>query len=137
MPVGRLTTQSRFKIDLNYWEQQGRDFRREVYDSLCSECRELYSLEEIREVDHVDPITGQVTRVDALLDCASDVCANSPDFISPKMPLTRSIFRAFLAAGNTPQSAEDIYARIRKGSPQIILKELMSLQMENEGITPV
>ena len=56
---------------------------------------------------------------------------------NPHMPLTRSIFRAFIAAGNLPQSAEDIYARIKKGSPQVILKELLSVQMENDGIVVV
>lgn len=137
MPVGRLTPKSKFQIDIAYWEKQGRNFRQEVYDALCEECKTLYSPDEAREVDHIDHVTGQVTRMDALLDCASDVCANSPDFINSKMPLTRSILRAFIAAGNAPQSAEDIFERIKKGSPQIILKELMSVQMEDEGITPV
>ena len=135
MPVGRLTTKSKFYIDLEQWEKEGRNFRQEVYDALCDECKALYALEEQREVDHIDPVTGQVTRMDALLDCASDVCANSPEYISPRMPLTRSIFRAFIAAGNQPQSAEEIYARIKKGSPQVVLKELISVQMESEGIT--
>lgn len=134
MPVGRLTTKTKFKIDLNYWEQQGRDFRQEVYDSLCDECKQMYTLQEQRDVDHIDPVTGQVTRIDVLLDCASDVCSNSSDFINPRMPLTRSIFRALIASGNSPQSAEDIYARIKKGSPQVILKELMGGQLENEGV---
>lgn len=137
MPVGRLTTKSKFQIDVGFWEKQGRDFRREVYDALCDECKQRYSPEELRHVDHVDPVTGQVHRMDVLLDCASDECVDSSDFINAKMPLTRSIFRAFIAAGNTPQSPEDIYARIKKGSPQVILKELMSVQMENDGITPV
>lgn len=137
MPVGRLTTKSKFQIDVAYWEQQGRNFRQEVYDALCDECKSMYSLQEERDVDHIDPVTGQVTRMDALLDCASDVCANSREYLNPKMPLTRSIFRAFIAAGNAPQSAEDVFARIKKGSPQVILKELLSVQMENEGITVV
>ncbi len=137
MPVGRLTTKSKFYIDVNHWERQGRDFRQEVYDALCEECRALYPLEEKRVVDHIDPITGEVTRMDALLDCASDVCTHSSDYLNPRMPLTRSIFRAFIAAGNQPQSAEEIFARINKGSPQIILKELLSVQMESDGITAV
>src|SRR5262245_40954712 len=115
MPVGRLTTKSKFQIDLNYWESQGRDFRSEVYDMLYDKCKQHYSLEEKTVVDHVDPVTGQVTRTDAMLDCVSDVCANSSDFINPKMPLTRSIFRALIASGNSPQSAEDIFARIKRG----------------------
>lgn len=137
MPVARLTTKSKFRIDVSHWEKQGRNFREEVYDALCNECKSMYSLEEQRDVDHVDPVTGQVTRLDVLLDCASEVCADSPDFVNPRMPLTRSIFRAFIAGGNAPQSAEDIYARIKKGSPQVILKELLSNQMEDDGVVSV
>ena len=137
MPVVRLTIQSKFKIDTEYWEKQGRNFRAEVYDSLCEECKSSYTLEDQNLVDHVDPTTGEVTQMDVLLDCASTVCADSSDFINPKMPLTRSIFRAFVAAGNMPQSAEEIYSRIQKGSPQVILKELLSNQMETEGIIAV
>ena len=134
MPVGRLTTKSKFKIDITQWERQGRNFRQEVYDTLCDDCKALYSLDDQRIVDHVDPVTGEVTKIDVLLDCASDICSHSDDFINPKMPLTRSIFRAFIAAGNMPQSAEDIYSRIKKGSPQVILKELLSVQMESDGV---
>lgn len=137
MPVARLTTTSKFQIDVSYWEKQGRNFREEVYDALCDECKSMYSLDDQRDVDHVDPVTGQVTRLDVLLDCASEVCANAPDFVNPRMPLTRSIFRAFIAGGNMPQSAEEIFARIKKGSPQIILKELISNQMEDEGVVAV
>lgn len=137
MPVARLTTTSKFQIDVSYWEKQGRNFREEVYDALCDECKSMYSLDDQRDVDHIDPVTGQVTRLDVLLDCASEVCANAPDFVNPRMPLTRSIFRAFIAGGNMPQSAEEIFARIKKGSPQIILKELISNQMEDEGVVAV
>lgn len=137
MPVGRLTTKSKFFIDLAYWDQQGRDFRQELYDALCDECRQMYALDTVEFVDHVDAVTGQVKPMDALLDCASDVCGNAADFVSPKMPLTRAIFRALIAAGNSPQSAEDIFARIKKGSPAVILKELLSSQMEQDGITPL
>lgn len=135
MPVARLTTKSKFHIDTAFWAKEGRDFRAEVYDALCDECKSLYSPDEERQFDHVNDVTGEVTRMDALLECASEMCANAPDYISPRMPLTRSIFRALIAAGNLPQSPEEIYARIKKGSPQIILKELLSVQMENEGIT--
>lgn len=137
MPVARLTTKSKFQIDVSYWEKQGRDFRGELYDALCDECKGLYAPEDRRMVDHVHPETGEVIRMDVLLDCASDVCAENTDYIDPRMPLTRSIFRALIAAGNLPQSPEEIYTRIKKGSPQVILKELLSVQMENDGIVVV
>ncbi len=134
MPVARLTIKSKFKIDVSYWENQGRDFRAELYDAICDECKSLYSLQDKRVVDHVNPETGEIIRMDVLLDCASDVCSQDINFINPHMPLTRSIFRALIAAGNLPQSPEEIHARIKKGSPQIILKELLSVQMERDGV---
>jgi len=135
MPIGRLTTKSKFYIDLGYWEQTGRNFREELYDLLCDECKQQFTLDQVQIVDHVDPQTGQVVRMDAMLDCASTTCADSDDFINNKMPMTRAIFRAFIAAGNAPQSAEEIYARVKKGNPNVILKELLSQQMEAEGVT--
>lgn len=137
MPIGRLTTKSKFYIDPSYWERDGRDFRREVYELLCDECKQQNTLEEVRVVDHVDPNTGEVVRMDSILDCASSTCVEAEDFINSKMPMTRAIFRAFIAAGNAPQSAEEIYARVKKGSPNVILKELLSPQMEAEGVTAV
>lgn len=137
MPLGRKDVKSKFQIDLKYRESDGRDFREELYEALCDECRQLYSLEDKRQVDRVDPLTGEVTQWDALWECAMDECGRQPDFVNPKMPLTRAIVRSFIAVGNAPQSAEELFARIRKGSPQVILKELQSPQMELEGITPV
>jgi hypothetical protein len=137
MPIERLDIKSRFFIDERIWRESGRDLRAEVYDSLCAECREMYSLEEVREVDSVDPETGQVRRVDALWDCAMHVCGPMPDYVSPRMPLQRAIFRALIAAGNRPQTPEELHARIRKGTPQVILRELTSPNMAYEGIVPV
>ena len=137
MPVGRLTTKSKFYIDVDYWDSTGRNFRQEVYDSLCDECKQMYALDSVEMVDHVDPQTGEVKPMDVLLDCANAMCADAPDFLNPRMPLTRAIFRALIASGNQPQSAEDIYARIKKGSPSIILKELLSPQMEQDGVMPL
>ncbi len=136
MPMPRFDANTKFFIDLEYWKSQGRDFREQLYDELCESCRQLYPLEELREVDRVDPQTGEVTRWDALWECITDQCGRQPDYVSPKMPLTRAIFRAFLANGNRPTSAAELHRRIGKGTPMIILRELLSPEMEMQGITP-
>jgi hypothetical protein len=135
--MARFDVNSKFYIDLEYWKSQGRDFRERLYDELCEECKRLYPLEEQRQVDRVDPETGEVTRWDALWECAVDQCGKAPDFVGPKMPMTRAIIRAIIAHGNTPISAAEMHRRIGKGTPQVILKELLSPEMELEGITPV
>jgi hypothetical protein len=135
--MARLDVNSKFYIDLDYWKSLGRDFREQLYDELCEDCKRLFSLDEPREVDRIDPTTGEVTRWDALWECAVDQCGRQPDFVSPKMPITRAIFRAFIAHGNTPLSAVELHKRVGKGTPQVILKELLSPEMELQGITPV
>ncbi len=133
----RLDINTKFRIDLDYWKAQGRDFREQLYDELCGDCRRLYTLEEPRQVDRVDPITGEVTRWDAIWECIMDECGSQPDFISPKMPMTRAILRSLIANGNQPLSAVELHKRIGKGSPQVVLKELLGPEMENDGIMPL
>lgn len=134
--MSRLDVNSKFYIDLDYWRTQGRDFRRLLYDEICEECRSLYSLEEPRQVDRVDPITGEIVKWDALWECAVDKCGREADFVNPKMPMTRAIFRAFIANGNAALSPVELHGRIGKGTPQMILKELLSPDMELDGFTP-
>ncbi len=133
----RLDVNTKFYIDLDYWKSQGRDFREQLFEELCEDCRRMYPLEQERMVDRVDPVSGEVRRWDALWECVTDQCGPQPDYISPKMPLTRSIFRALIANGNLPMSAAELHKRIGKGTAQSILKELVSLAMEADGITPL
>jgi hypothetical protein len=135
--MARFDVNSKFYIDLDYWKSQGRDFRAQLYDELCENCKQLYSLTEPRKVDRINPISGQVERWDAIWECAVDQCGREPDYVNPKMPMTRAIFRAFIANGNVPMSAAELHSRIGKGTPQIILKELLSPDMELDGFTPV
>ncbi len=137
MPISKLDVDSKFYIDLNWWESQGRDFRQQLFEELCDACKQFYTLDDRREVDRIDPETGEVTRREALWECVMDECGREPDFVSPKMPLTRAIFRALLANGNAPISAAELHRRIGKGSAQIVLRELLSPEMELDGITPL
>ncbi len=133
----RLDINTKFHIDLDYWKSQGRDFREQLWDEFCDDCKRLYSLEEPREVDRVDPMTGQVARVDGLWECIMDQCGREPGYIGPKMPMTRAILRIMLANGNKPISAVELHKRIGRGNPQMILKELLGPEMENDGLMPV
>ena len=137
MPVGRLDVNTKFHIDLGWWEAQGRNFREELYDSLCDACKQRYSIEDRRVVDRIDPLTAEVTRVDVLWECAMDECGRSPDFVSPKIPLTRAIFRALIANGNAPLSAAELHKRIGKSSAQAVLRTLLSPEMEMDGIVAI
>lgn len=135
--LARLDVNSKFQIDLEWWARAGRDFRVEVLEALCDECRAEYASEQVRLVDRVDPETGEVSRIDIAWDCLVDVCSTKPKFINPAMPMTRLIFRAFLASGNRPLSATEVHQRIRKGNAEAVLKELLHRSADEYGIVPV
>ena len=137
MPIGRLDVNTKFHIDLGWWESQGRNFREELYESLCDPCKQRYAIDEQQVVDRIDPLTGEVTRLNALWECVMDECGRSSDYVGPKVPLTRAIFRALIANGNAPLSAAELHKRIGKSSPQAVLRTLLSPEMEMDGIVPV
>ncbi len=136
-PVARADTNTLFHIDVKWFEKNARDFRAEMHGALCEECRARYPAPaDARVVDRVHPLTAEVTRVDALWESIADHCSGKPGYITPVIPLTTAIFRAFLANGNQPTSPEQLYTRVGKSSPGAILKLLMGVEIEN-GIIPV
>lgn len=137
MTILRLDAKTQFHIDLNWFVKNGRDMREEMHAAFCDECRGYYpTLDSTHPVDRVNPQTGEVTRVDALWECLVDHCGLQPVFITPALPLTTAIFRAFLSNGNRPMNSEQLYQRIRKSNPSGILKLLTNGDVEN-GIVPV
>jgi hypothetical protein len=136
-PAARPDTKTLFHIDLDWFPKNGRDLREDMHAALCDECRAIYpTAADARPVDRVNPLTGQITRVDALWECLADHCGLKPEFIAPTTPLTVAIFRALLANGNNPMSPEDLYKRIGKSNAAGILRVLMGAEIEN-GIVPV
>jgi hypothetical protein len=137
-PVIRPDVNTKFHIDLDWWQKSGRDIRVEVYNALCLESRaSVPPPEEIRAVDWIDPQTGEVTRVDILWDTLMGHCAHQHDYVTSTMPLTRAILRVLLANGNQPLSATELHQRIRKGTPQSILRVLLGSEMREDAIVPL
>ena len=135
-PVARPDTNTLFHIDLTWFEKNGRDLREEMHGVLCDECRARYPASaDAGSVDRVHPLTGEVTRVDALWESIADHCSRKPDYITPTTPLTAAIFRALLANGNQPLSSEQLQKRAGKGSAGAILKLLLGSEIEN-GVVP-
>ncbi len=137
MPWQRATLDTKFQIDLRWWEKEGRDFRLHVWEQLCEECRQTIPTHVgTEEVDWVDPITAEVKKTDALMQCLYDVCAQKPDFIHSGLPLTTAIFRVFLVRHNQPLTPLELHEYIPWRSPELILAALRRAQYEL-GIFPV
>lgn len=121
----RPTVDTRFHIDYLWWEKSGRDFRLYLRDQLCDECRDRFADHQNTEnVDWVDPDTGEVHQTDALRECLRTRCANDPEYINERLPLTSACFRVFLANNNTPLSPNELHAMLQWLAPDTILRTL-------------
>lgn len=121
----RPSLDTKFHIDYDWWEKSGRDFRLYLRDQLCAECRDRFQDHRNTEnVDWVDPETGEVHRTDALWECLRTRCANDPDYINERLPLSSACFRVFLANNNTPLSPTELHQLLPWKPAETILRAL-------------
>jgi len=129
----RLDT--RFHIDYEWWERNDVDLRAYLLSHLPPHKREQILLEEEGHmIDHVDPETGEVHRMDSL-GVALQEAAKEPDFINPQTSLVDSVFRIFLINGNKPLSPNEL-ADVLSRDASTILKTLGGLRIYR-GLRPV
>jgi hypothetical protein len=129
--------ETKFHIDSDWWEREGRDLRVYLQSHLCSECKVIYTNHRgSAEVDWIDPDTAEVTRVDALWQSLRTHCSQRPDFITDNTPLTDAVFRVFLANGNKPLSATELHEILGRRTPKTILRTLGGRRVY-KGIKPV
>ncbi len=137
MRVLRPTVDTKFRIDFTWWEKQNKDIRVFMRELLCPESLEVITAgPDDQTVDMVDPVTAEVTRVDALWEAIRSCCSQKPDYITADTPILDSIFRVFLATGNQPLSIRELHERLGKSSPDVILRILTRGQVYM-GIKPV
>jgi hypothetical protein len=121
----RPTLDTRFHIDLSWWQEQGRDIRVYVRDMLCDDCREMlrdYDLDD--KMDAVDETTGEVVQMEPLWYCLGTCCGQKPDFIGPNTPIIEAVFRTFLLNNNTPLSIRELHERLDRRPPATLLRML-------------
>jgi len=129
--------ETKFHIDFDWWEREGRDLRVYLQSHLCSECKVIYTNHRgSAEVDWIDPDTAEVTRVDALWQSLRTHCSQGPDFITENTPLTDAVFRVLLANGNKPLSATELHEILGRRTPKTILRTLSGRRVY-KGIKPV
>jgi hypothetical protein len=131
------TIHSRFHIDMSWWKKTGKDWHLYLYQALCPASQKKFSdFSDDKELDYVDPDTGEVKRLPQVWGHLLSCCSRQKNYITLDTPLTMAIFRALLATGNAPLSPVELYQRIRKGSPEMILRVLTG-QKIHYGVVPV
>lgn len=128
------TLDTTFHIDYEWWERSSEDLRTYLLSHLLPEQRERLSQStEEREVDFIDPDTGEVTQLDEL-GLAIQLAAQDPNFITPHTSMIDSLFRVFLANGNQPMTPRELAKNIDRPA-STILKTLSGRQIY-KGIRP-
>jgi len=132
----RPTVETKFHIDLEWWERNHRDIRVYIREALCEECRADFETCGQQEIDGVDEQTGEVIRVDGLWHTLRTCCSTKPEYITPTTPVIDAVFRTFLANGNEPLSINELYERLDRRPPATLLRILTSGEVYM-GIRPI
>ena len=130
------TLDTKFHIDFDWWEEQGRNLRVYLQSQLCPQCRAEYADRAPEEIDWVSLDTGEVRQVDILWHVIRTHCSQQPDYITERTPLTTAIFRIFVANDNTPLTPSGLHQLLRRKSPTLILRTIGGRQVYM-GIRPV
>jgi len=131
----RPSVDTKFHIDLGWWEEQDRDIRVAVREALCDSCSEMVDGTGV-EIDWVDEQTGQVTRVDPLWHSLRTCCSLKSDYIEPNTTVIDAVFRTFLANGNQPLTIQELYELLDRRPPATLLR-LLTAGPVYMGIRPV
>jgi hypothetical protein len=121
--TGLEQVESRWFIDLEWFQLNNRSFSALTQHCLCVRCRERLRIDE-EEVPEEE-----------ILATIKDCCSKEPDFITAGSPVFESIFRIFLANGNQPLSLEELDRQLiewRAGNPYHTPVEVLSRLLEND-----
>jgi hypothetical protein len=130
------TLDTPFHIDFAWWQEKSNNLRGFLQGHVCTNATELLAENEGRTFDWVDPAPGEVFTIDLAWHIIYQRCQNDPDFFDPRIPLTTAIFRAFIANNNKPLTPVEIFEKIQKKNPEMILGTIGSRQIY-KGIKPV
>ncbi len=131
----RTTIDTKFHIDFDWWERsRDEDLRTYMLSHLIPEQRErIGTSHEDRQIDYIDPETGEVFRLDELR-LAIQLAAQDPNFINPHTSTVDSIFRVFLKYNNLPMSPRELASHTGR-SAEVILKTISGGRIY-KGIRP-
>jgi hypothetical protein len=115
------TIHTPYHIDFNWWNNRDREWRVYLRSLLCPEHLDAFANADIDEqVDWVDPDTAEVLRVDGLQNILITHCAKQKTFINRQTTLVDSVFRIFLANGNSPLTPEELGEQLGRDANNIL-----------------
>jgi hypothetical protein len=121
MSLLKPNTKTPYHIDFEWWKKNERDWHVFLRSLLCTEHQEAFAeLEEGEKIDWIDPKTAEVKAVDGIQHTLMSHCALLPEFSDSHTAMVEAVFRAFLANGNVPMSAEDLSKKLERPADTIL-----------------
>lgn len=121
MSLLKPTIKTPFHIDFDWWKQNENDWHVFLRSLLCEEHQAAFAnLEESEKIDWIDPISAEVKLVDGLQHTLMSHCALEPEFANARTAMVEAIFRAFIANGNIPMTAEDLAQKLGRSADTIL-----------------
>jgi len=140
-PVSSLvkpTLQTKFHIDLGFWDRESRDWRVYLMSHLCPEHKEAFAdFADGELIDYVDADTAEVQPVDAMQHTLRTHCAQLPEFLTQHTSLVDAVFRVFIANGNQPLTPEELAEKIRRPGQGYTILRTLSGPRVYKGLRPV
>lgn len=131
----RLTEETKFHIDYDWWERSDLDLKTYLYSRLdIPEGAIAHDLEQ-DEVDLVDPQTGEVRQVDGFQFVLQTYFSQLPEDFPLRGSLVDAIFFVLLANANRPMTTQEIAERVHRPT-DVILRTLSGKQVY-QGIRPI
>lgn len=129
------TSETPFHIDFAWWKEHDNNWRVFLLSFLCPEHQAMYEKEsdEIM-IDWVDPQTAEIKPIDGLQHILMSHCAVQPEFRTQNTTIVESVFRIFLANGNSPLTAQQISEELNR-PVSVILQTFGGMQVYR-GIRP-
>ena len=125
-----------FHIDIEWWKRSDQNWRVYLYNCLCEEHQQAYK-DSDRDItiDWIDSYTAEVIQVNGLQHTLMTHCAKQDDFLSSHTALVDSVFRVFIANGNSPLSPTELAENV--GKPAITILRTLSGPKVYKGLRPV
>lgn len=92
--------ESRWFIDMDWYQQNNRSFATLAQRCLCFNCQERLKVE-----------SGEASTAD-LLTTIGDCCSKASEYITGGLPIMESAFRLFLANGNQPLGLKELMEQL-------------------------
>lgn len=134
--ISKPGVESRFHIDFDWWEREGRDFRVDVARHLRPEAAHAFANAQSNEkIDLIDGETAEVTLVDKAQYLLREQVRPTHEFVSEHTSMVDAVFHILLANGNRPMTPNELSVLLNR--PAMTILRTLGGKVVYKGLRPI